>query len=141
MTRPLVLSLACLLLAACGGPTGAPVVVSKVLVTSPAAGMPMAAGYFELENRSDDALRITSVSSPEYESVEMHATVVTNGISRMREIPALEVDAGETVVFESGGKHLMLMRPVGDTDSVTLNFYSDDVLVVSVNAEFTALTQ
>ena len=40
---------------------------------------------------------------------------------------ALEIEHDESVVFESGGKHLMLMRPIGDTETVTLNFYSDDV--------------
>ena len=141
MIRSIAVSLVCLVLTACGGPAGAPVVVRDVVITSPAAGMPMAAGYFELENRSGELLRITSVSSPEYESVEMHETVVTDGISRMREIPGLEVGAGETVLFERGGKHLMLMRPTGDTKAVTLNFYSNDILVVSVNAEFAATTQ
>ena len=133
----LSLSIVCLVLAACGAGSEQPVVIDGVIVTSPAAGMPMAAGFFELENRSGQALRITSVSSPQYESVEMHRTVVTDGVSRMREIPALQVDAGETVVFESGGNHLMLMGPVGDTETVTLNFYSDDALVVSVSTVFT----
>ena len=69
----------------------------------------------------------------------MHETIVEDGVSRMRELAALEIEHDESVVFESGGKHLMLMRPIGDTETVTLNFYSDDVLVVSVSADFAPL--
>jgi len=42
----------------------------------------------------------------------------------------------ETVIFERGGKHLMLMQPVGEPRTITLNFYSGDVLLLSVSAEF-----
>lgn len=123
---------------ACGGSSGPPVVASNVVVTGPAAEMPMAAGYLEISNRSGSDIRITRVTSPDYESVEMHETIVEDGVARMREIPVLEIAAGETVVFERGGKHLMLMKPVGTSGTITLNFYSDDVVLLSVSAEFAA---
>jgi len=124
--------------AGCGGRAGPPVVATNVVVTAPAAGMPMAAGYLQISNHSGVAVRITRVSSPEYGSVEMHETIVEDGIARMRAIPVLEIADGETIIFERGGKHLMLMQPVGKPGTVTLNFYSDDVLLLSVSTEFTA---
>lgn len=124
--------------AGCGGGEGPPVVATDVVVTAPAAGMPMAAGYLQISNRSGTAVRITHVSSPEYGSVEMHETVVEDGIARMRAIPALEIEDGDTIVFERGGKHLMLMQPVSEPGTITLNFYSADVLLLSVSTEFTA---
>jgi copper(I)-binding protein len=127
--------------AGCGGQEGPPVVATDVIVTAPGAGMPMAAGYLQISNRSGSDIRITRVSSPEYGSVEMHETVVEDGIARMRAIPVLEIANGETVVFERGGKHLMLMQPVGEPRTVTLNFYSGDVLLLSVSADFTAAMQ
>ena len=123
-------------LSACDSNGGPPVVATNVVVTAPGAGMPMAAGYLEISNRSGSDIRITRVTSPNYEAVELHETTVEDGIARMREIPALEVADGETVVFERGGKHLMLMKPVGTPGMITLNFYSDDVLLLSVNTEF-----
>lgn len=117
---------------------GPPVVATNVVVTAPAAGMPMAAGYLDISNRSGTSLRITHVSSPEYASVEMHETVVEDDVARMRAIPVLEIEDGGTVIFEPGGKHLMLMRPVGTPDTITLNFYSDEVLLLSVSARFSA---
>lgn len=125
--------------AACDNDGGRPpVVAANVVVTAPAPGMPMAAGYLDISNHSGTTIRITRVSSPDYESVEMHETVVEDDVARMRAIPVLEIEDGGTVVFERGGKHLMLMRPIGAPDTITLNFYSDEVLLLSVNAEFTA---
>jgi hypothetical protein len=136
--KRLFIALAVLALAAgCGGQEGPPVVATDVVVTAPGAGMPMAAGYLQISNQSGGNIRITRVSSPEYGSVEMHETFVEDGIARMRAIPALEIADGETVVFERGGKHLMLMQPVGEPRTITLNFYSGDVLLLSVSADFT----
>jgi len=42
------------------------------------------------------------------------------------------------VVFDRGGKDLMLLQPVGTPETVTLNFYSDEVLLLSINTEFAA---
>lgn len=135
----LTVPIAVLIVAAgCGGHEGPPLVATNVTVTAPAAGMPMAAGYLEISNRSGATLRITRVSSPEYRSVEMHETVVEDGIARMRAIPVLEIADGETIIFERGGKHLMLMQPFGEPGTITLNFHSDDVLLLSVGTEFSA---
>lgn len=123
--------------AACDSGGRTPVVATNVVITAPAPGMPVAAGYLEISNHSGTAIRITRVSSPDYESVEMHETVVEEDVARMRAIPLLEIEDGGTVVFERGGKHLMLMRPIGTPDTVTLNFYSDEILLLSVSAEFT----
>ena len=123
---------------ACDSSGGPPVVASNVVVTGPAAGMPMAAGYLEISNHSGSDIRITRVTSPQYGSVEIHETIVEDGIARMREIPVLEIADGETVVFERGGRHLMLMKPVGTPGTITHNFHSDDVLLLSVNTEFTS---
>jgi copper(I)-binding protein len=124
--------------AGCGGSEGPPIVATDVVVTAPGAGMPMAAGYLRIANHSGSDIRITRVSSPEYGSVEMHETLVEDGIARMRAIPVVEIADGEEVVFERGGKHLMLMQPVGEPRTITLNFYSGDVLLLSVGAQFTA---
>ena len=124
------------LVAGCSDNDGPPIVATNVVVTAPGAGIPMAAGYLRIGNRSGSDIRITRVSSPEYGSVEMHETVIEDGVARMRAIPVLEIADGETVVFERGGKHLMLMQPAGEPRTITLNFYSGDVLLLSVSAEF-----
>ena len=140
MMRHLVSLVFVVALAACGDPAGPPVVASNIVVTAPAPGMRMAAAYLDITNRSGTPIRITSVTSPNYESVEMHETTIEDGVARMRAIPVLEIADGETATFERGGKHLMLMRPVDVPDTVTLNFYSDSLLLLSVDTEFTTAT-
>lgn len=136
MRCPAAVVFALAIVSACDSGSGPPVVASNVVVTAPGAGMTMAAGYLEISNRSGSDIRITRVSSPDYEAVEMHETTVEDGIARMREIAMLEIAKGETVIFERGGKHLMLMKPVGTPGTITLNFHADDVLLLSVNTEF-----
>ncbi len=141
MRRLLLLLVLFAATAGCDSRDGPPVSAVNVVVTAPAPGMSMAAGYLEISNHSGADIRITRVSSPEYRSVEMHETVVENGIASMRAIPVLEIADGDTVAFERGGKHLMLMQPVGTPATITLNFYSDEALLFSVSTEFSASLQ
>ena len=129
-----------LVLVGCSEKSGPPVVASNIVVTAPAPGMSMAAAYLDITNNSGTAIRITRVTSPDYESVEVHETTIEDGVARMRPVPALDIADGETVTFERGGMHLMLMRPAENPDIVTLGFYSGELLLLSVSAEFTSMT-
>ena len=124
-----------LLLAACGAPE-APVTVSDVDITKPLPGRHMSAGFFVIANNTDEAIRITRVESPQFESVEIHESTVEDGIARMRELGELLVPARGSVTLERGGKHLMLMRPQDLGESVTLHFFSDDTPVLTVDHSF-----
>jgi len=124
-----------LLLAACGAPEP-PLVISELEISRPMPGMQMSAGYFEITNNTDETTRITKVSSPQFEAVEIHETTVTDGISRMRELDALVIPGRSSVVLERGGKHLMLLRPIDLQGSVTLQFFSGDLPVLSVDYSF-----
>lgn len=123
------------LLVACGAPQP-PVAVSDVEITRPMPGRHMSAGFLVVTNHTDEALRITSVDSPQFESVEIHETTVTDGISRMRKLEELLVPANGSVKLERGGKHLMLMRPRNLEDSVTLQLHSGDSPVLTVDYSF-----
>ena len=140
MKSRFVLLVAITAVAACSQGRDAPVTVENVLVTAPGPGMPMAAGYLDIANRSGTSIEITGVTSPEYESVEMHETRLENGVSRMRKIERLTIAEGDTAKLERGGKHLMLMQPIGQPEHVTLHFYSDDVLLLSVTTQFVSAT-
>ena len=54
--------------------------------------------------------------------------------------PLLEIPAGETVTFERGGKHLMLMRPTVLCDTVSLSFMDGNNLILAVDATFDSQT-
>jgi len=123
------------LIAACGAPE-APVVVSELEITRPMPGRHMSAGYLVLTNNTGDTLRITQVESPQFGSVEIHETTITDGVSRMRELDELVVPPMGHAELRRGGKHLMLMRPDGIENSITLQFFSGDTPVLSVYYTF-----
>ena len=131
----LSVALLALVLVACGSPKP-PLVISELEVTQPIPGRNMSAGFFILTNNTDEVISITGVDSPQFTRVEIHETTVTDGVSRMRELDALQVPAQGSVVLERGGKHLMLMQAQDIGDSVTLQFVSGDAPVLSVDYVF-----
>ena len=124
-----------MLLSACGTPE-APLVISELEITKPMPGMKMSAGFLVITNQTNETARITSVSSPQFEAVEIHETTIADGISRMRELEALEVPGQSSVVLERGGKHLMLMRPRDLQDTVTLQFFNGELPLLTVDYSF-----
>lgn len=125
------------LLVACTAPQP-PLVATDVEVTKPMPGRHMSAGFFVLSNNTTEAIHITSVTSPQFESVEIHETTFEGGISRMREIEELLVPAEGSVTLQRGGKHLMLMQARDIQDSVTLHLMSGDAPVLTVEYSFEA---
>jgi copper(I)-binding protein len=131
---------AVILVSACTAEPQPPLVATDVVVTRPVPGMQMSAAYLSLTNNSDETIRISRVVSAQHESVQLHESIVKDGIARMRAIPVLEIPAGETITLKRGGKHLMLMRPTGAADSVSLQFLDGDNLVLAVDASFEPTT-
>ena len=130
--RLLTLLLGCCWLASCSIDS-APLVASEIVVTRPLPGVRMGAGYLSLTNATSQRILITKVMSPNFESVEMHESVLEDGISRMVKLDEVAILPSRTVRFEPGGKHLMLRYPVNMIDAVTLQFYDGDALLLSVN--------
>ncbi len=98
---------------------------SKAFETAPSA---MAGGGFmEITNTSsiDDFLVGVQADFPR---VELHTTEFTDGVARMMHLDGIPVRAGETVVLEPGGLHVMFMGlqgdpfEVGETIEATLVF-------------------
>jgi copper(I)-binding protein len=126
----IVLLLAILL--ACSTDDGPPLLVKDVEITLPMPGMSMSAGYLTLHNNSKSDIRITQVTSPQFDAVEIHETIVENDIARMRRVDELLVAPGETVRLERRGLHLMLKEAKEDISTVNLSLYSDDLLLLTL---------
>ena len=133
--RKILFLLAACALTACTTEHKAPLVATDVVVYQSVPGNSMRAGYLALTNNTNETITIDRVTSPEFASVEMHESLLENGIAKMRALPALSIQAGETVRFEKGAKHLMLMRPIESFNSVTLQFYSNDEVLLTVVVE------
>ena len=122
------------LLGACSADIQPALVASNVTITQPMPGMTMSAGYLTLTNNSEETITITRVSSPHYASVELHESVVKDGVARMRALEKLDIPAGTSMILAPGGKHLMLMRPKVAVDSVSLQFYDGATLLLTVTS-------
>lgn len=109
-----------------------PLTVSDMRLTKPMSGMSMGAGYLTLSNNSEQDIRITRVDGIGVDSVDMHESILEDGISRMEKLPQIEIPAGQSVLFEPGAKHLMLRYPDETPSQVTLQFFSGDDLLLDI---------
>ena len=85
-----------------------PYEVTNASIRTPVAGRTTTAAYFEFTNNSSQSVKIVGVSSTAAERIEMHTIIKVDEQMRMRPLTSIEVAAGETVEFASGGNHLMV---------------------------------
>lgn len=98
-------SLATALLQGCQPP--AQLLVEKAMIQlSPVKDSPSVL-YFTVRGGPQDTV-LRSVSSPSILRLAMHETVEDNGMSMMRPLTAVAVPARAKVMFEPGGKHVMI---------------------------------
>ena len=69
--------------------------------------------YFEIHNRGETADRLLAARSPKAGRLELHTHINENGVMKMREVPAVEVEPGATVMFQPGGLHVMMFELAG----------------------------
>ena len=100
-------------------------------------------GYFTLHNGGKTTAILTDVESPACAAMMMHQTTA----SGMDHVMALDIRAGEDMVFAPGGYHLMLMElnaQVREGDKVPLTLGFEDKagkrFTVDVQATARALT-
>ncbi len=87
-------------------------VVSHAWVREAPPGASVQAGYMELRNNSSQTIKITTIASPEFASIEMHRMFTQDGMMRMRQQDALSIPANGMLRLKPGGYHLMLINPV-----------------------------
>jgi copper(I)-binding protein len=89
----------------------------------------MHAGYLTLENRTGRTVTIVSAESPFYGSASLHRSTIEAGQVVMEEPSSIDVEAGQRLIFEPGGLHLMLMGPKGRRqigDKIPFKFHTRD---------------
>lgn len=91
-------------------PSGPTISDAWIRQVPPAARM--TAGYLRVANPGPESLVIVGAESPLFGSIEVHGTIMEDGVARMRHQDTVTVGPGEVVSFEPGGLHLMLMQPL-----------------------------
>ena len=105
-------------------------VITQAWSRATPGGAQVAGGYLTIENRGSLPDRLLSGSTDAARKVEIHEMALDKGIMTMRPIEGgLFIEAGKTVKFEPGGRHLMfigLAAPFreGEQVSVSLAFES-----------------
>jgi len=70
------------------------------------------AGYVELINNGDKNVQLVSVTSKHFNKVELHQTILKNGVSKMQQQQSIDIPAGSSIELKPEGMHMMLFNPV-----------------------------
>ncbi|GAD22068.1 copper chaperone PCu(A)C [Acidovorax sp. MR-S7] len=104
-------------------------VIDHPYATPSLAGAPNGAAYFRsIRNRGASADRLLGATTEAAERVELHEMTMDGNVMRMREVPAIDLPAGQEVQLRHGQRwHLMLVNlrqplAVGDRFDLTLKF-------------------
>jgi periplasmic copper chaperone A len=100
-------------------------------------GAQVAGGYLTIENKGSQPDRLLSASTNAAQKIEIHEMALDNGIMTMRPIDGgLFIEAGKTVKFEPGGRHLMLIglaAPLAEGEQVSVSLAFERAGQVSVH--------
>lgn len=86
------------------------VTVSKPYVRAVPPGQRNSASFMVLTNNSDQPLVLKGAASPVAKFVELHTHTMEGGMMRMRQVPQIDLPAGETVSLQPGGLHVMMIE-------------------------------
>jgi len=94
------------------------------------------AAYMVLKNESHHARTLNSISSPDFDRVEIHRTEMHDGMAHMAQVSQIKISAQDKVAFEPGGLHAMLIGPkktlkAGDKVQLTLHFKDNSTLDIT----------
>lgn len=70
------------------------------------------AAYGQLMNHGDETVTITGVSSTVGAEAQMHDVIADGDQRRMTPLTSVEIAPGETLTFQPGGRHIMLLGVV-----------------------------
>lgn len=136
--------------AACGGSDPATFGAEGAWARTTPAGAANGVVYLTLSSDTDDELIAVEVPSGIADHAELHVTELGDGggghvhgggdsgdVATMTQIEALPIAAGETITFEPGGNHIMLIelaKPLQRAErfELTLAFQSGRSLLVPV---------
>jgi copper(I)-binding protein len=111
-------------------------VITQAWSRATPVGAPVAGGYLTIENKGSLPDRLLSGASDAARKVEIHEVAQDKGIMTMRPIEGgLFIEAGKTVKFEPGGRHLMfigLAAPFREGEQVSVSLVFEQAGKITV---------
>lgn len=98
---------------------------TETSIRAPIPGMKNTVGYMKLTNNGTSDVLLISAYSDASKVLEFHNHEMKNGVMRMFQQQDVKIPAGETIVFQSGGLHLMFLDvepKLKDTKFVDVTF-------------------
>lgn len=106
-------------------------------------GRSVTAGFLRVTNRGDLPCQLVGVESPVSDRLEFHEHLHSDGMMRMRPVSGgLQIAAGETLLFQPGGLHIMLFniqQPLVAGENTPLQLNTDQCGTLEVDAEIRSL--
>ncbi len=121
------------------------ILVEDGYATAAGASAPTGAVYMRITNEGSREDRLLEVRTDAAARALLHASEVSDGVSRMRPLrDGIAVPAGQTVLLDPGGSHVMLMgltAPLADGGSVpmTLVFAVAGEIPITVPVDLEAI--
>lgn len=94
-----------------GAAAETPLRIENAWVREAPPGADVLAAYAMFCNDSDAAVTLVNAASKAFGSVQMHATVESDGAVTMQRLDSAVIAAHDCTAFEPGGRHFMLMKP------------------------------
>lgn len=127
----------------------APITLGSIEITGPFTratlpNAPVAGGFLTLTNTGSEDDRLVSATSPIAKQTQIHEMAMEGDVMKMRQlVDGLIIPAGQSVVLEPGGYHMMFMGlsgPVaeGSLVPVTLTFEKAGEITIELPAAGTA---
>lgn len=105
--------------------------ITNARVREPIPGRMMSAAFLTITNNGSVARNLVSVSADWAGLIEIHTHLHEDGVMKMRQLERLEIPAGESVVLQPGGLHLMLFKlqlPLADLLPMELCFSNGECI-------------
>lgn len=101
-------------------------------------GQTNTAAFFTISNRGNIDCKLLKSDTPIAKRVEFHTHKHEQGMVRMRLVETVQLSSGDSLLFESGGLHLMLFdveHSLNSLDSTEINIHTDHCGSVSFSAK------
>lgn len=99
------------------------------------------AAFLTLGNEGAESLSIVRAESDIAETIELHTHIMEDGIMKMREVEAFEIEAGGEHVLEPMGDHIMLIglkQPLKEGESFDITLETEDGKRMNVDVSIVA---
>jgi len=92
------------------GLSQAQLLIENAHVRAMPPGQPNTAAFLRVTNQGDEEIRLIEAFTPASKKAEFHShSKGENGMMRMQKEQCVDIPAGETFVFKTGGFHIMIM--------------------------------